>query len=124
MFGTSDSYVRAVRQRTGADGFRRYTAADLAWAFGEARGLGGRRHVAGEVGAEAGISVWFEIGEVDDGGRRYGRRDEMRDVSYDKLMLPEEVERDDRDDDVRREFGRVDLVEEDFFLECHRSIVA
>jgi len=33
MFGTSESYVRAVRQRTGADGFPRYTAADLAWEF-------------------------------------------------------------------------------------------
>ena len=33
MFGTSESYVRAVRQRTGADGYPRYTAADLAWEF-------------------------------------------------------------------------------------------
>ena len=33
MFGTSESYVRAVRQRTGADGFPRRTAADLDWQF-------------------------------------------------------------------------------------------
>jgi hypothetical protein len=33
MFGTSDSYVRVIRQRTGADGLPRITAADLAWEF-------------------------------------------------------------------------------------------
>jgi hypothetical protein len=31
MFGTSDSYVRVVRQRTGADGLPRITAADRTW---------------------------------------------------------------------------------------------
>ena len=36
-FGTSDSYVRAVRQRTGADGFPRSTAADLDWGFNRRR---------------------------------------------------------------------------------------
>ena len=33
LFGTSDSYVRAVRQRTSMDGFPRLTAADIAWHF-------------------------------------------------------------------------------------------
>ena len=37
MFGTSESYVRAVRQRTGADGFPRRTAADLDWQFDRQR---------------------------------------------------------------------------------------
>ena len=37
MFGTSKSYVRAVRQRTGADGFPRSTAADLDWQFNRQR---------------------------------------------------------------------------------------
>ena len=31
MFGTSDNYVRVVRQRTGADGLPKLTAADKAW---------------------------------------------------------------------------------------------
>ena len=31
MFGTSETYVRVVRQRTGADGFPKHTAADTAW---------------------------------------------------------------------------------------------
>ena len=86
--------------------------------------LGGRGHVAGEVRAEAGISVRFEIGEVDDGCGGNGRRDEVREEPYDEGVLPEEVERDDGGDDVGRELCRVDLVEEDFLLECHRSIVA
>ena len=33
MFGTSETYVRAVRQRTTVEGFPRLTPADLAWAF-------------------------------------------------------------------------------------------
>jgi site-specific recombinase XerD len=33
MFGTSQPYVRAVRRRTGTDGFPRSTEADLDWAF-------------------------------------------------------------------------------------------
>ena len=37
MFGTSASYVRAVRQRTGADGLPRSTAADLDWQFNRQR---------------------------------------------------------------------------------------
>jgi len=31
MFGTSETYVRVIRQRTGADGFPKLTAADIAW---------------------------------------------------------------------------------------------
>ena len=37
MFGTSANYVRMVRQRTGADGFPRRTAADLDWQFDRQR---------------------------------------------------------------------------------------
>ena len=37
MFGTSANYVRSVRQRTGADGFPRCTAADLDWQFNRRR---------------------------------------------------------------------------------------
>src|SRR5215471_13994940 len=37
MFGTSANYVRSVRQRTGADGFLRCTAADLDWQFNRRR---------------------------------------------------------------------------------------
>jgi hypothetical protein len=37
MFGTSESYVRAVRQRTSADGFPKCTAADLAWELNRRR---------------------------------------------------------------------------------------
>jgi hypothetical protein len=33
MFGTSETYVRAVRQRTTVEGFPRRTQADLAWDF-------------------------------------------------------------------------------------------
>ena len=33
MFGTSETYVRVVRQRTTVEGFPRHTPADLAWAF-------------------------------------------------------------------------------------------
>ena len=33
MFGTSETYVRAVRQRTTVEGFPRLTPADLAWAI-------------------------------------------------------------------------------------------
>lgn len=35
MFGTSDSYVRVIRQRTGAEGLPRLTAADRAWALNQ-----------------------------------------------------------------------------------------
>jgi len=33
MFGTSETYVRVVRQRTTVEGFPRHTPADLAWEF-------------------------------------------------------------------------------------------
>ena len=33
MFGTSEPYVRAVRQRTTVEGFPRRTPADIAWEF-------------------------------------------------------------------------------------------
>jgi hypothetical protein len=33
MFGTSASYVRVIKQRTGADWLPRLTAADRAWAL-------------------------------------------------------------------------------------------
>ena len=33
MFGTSETYVRAVKQRTTVEGFPKHTAADLAWEF-------------------------------------------------------------------------------------------
>ena len=33
MLGTSEPYVRAVRQRTTVEGFPRFTPADLAWQF-------------------------------------------------------------------------------------------
>lgn len=48
----------------------------------------------------------------------------MRDDAYDEVMLPEEVERDDCRNDNCRELCRMNLVEEDFFPEGHRSIVA
>jgi hypothetical protein len=35
MFGTSDCYVRVIKQRTGADGLPRLTAADRAWALNQ-----------------------------------------------------------------------------------------
>jgi hypothetical protein len=90
----------------------------------EAKYLRRGRHVADEVGAEARIFVRLKIGEMDHGGRRYGRRDEVRHESYDEFLLPEEVERDYCGDDVCRELRRVNLVEEDFFLRCHVSTVA
>jgi len=90
----------------------------------EAKRLCGGRHVADEIGAEAGTFVRLKIAAMDDGGRRNGRRDEMRHESNDEFLLPEEVERDDCGDDVCRELSRVDLMEQDFFLECHVSIVA
>ena len=39
MFGTSETYVRAVRQRTTVEGFPRLTPADLAWAFNRRQSL-------------------------------------------------------------------------------------
>ena len=90
----------------------------------EAKRLCGGRHVADEIGAEAGTFVRLKIAAMDDGGRRNGRRYEMRHESNDEFLLPEEVERDDCGDDVCRELSRVDLMEQDFFLECHVSIVA
>jgi len=35
MFGTSASYVRVIKQRTGADGLPRFTAADRTWALNQ-----------------------------------------------------------------------------------------
>ena len=90
----------------------------------EAKRLCGGRHEADEIGAEAGTFVRLKIAAMDYNGRRNGRRDEVRHESYDEFLLPEEVERDDCGEDVCRELSRVDLMEQDFFLECHVSIVA
>ena len=79
---------------------------------------------SGRGTSRGGNFLRLEIGEVDYGGRRDGRRDEVRDESYEEIMLPEEAERDGCGDDVRRKFGRVDLVKENFLFEGHRSIVA
>jgi hypothetical protein len=43
-------------------------------------------------------------------------RNEVSEESYDELIPPEEVERDDCGDDVRREICWVDLLEEIFSL--------
>jgi hypothetical protein len=48
----------------------------------------------------------------------------VREQSDDELVLPEEVERDDRRNDIGCELRRVDLVKEDFLFEGHAVIVA
>jgi hypothetical protein len=90
----------------------------------EANRLCGGRHVADKVGAEAGIFVGLEIGEMHHDARSDERRDEVRHETHGEFLLPEEVERDDCGDDVCRELCWVDLVKQDLFLECHVSIVA
>jgi hypothetical protein len=90
----------------------------------EAKCLCSGRHVADEVGAEAGILIRLKIRKMDHGARSDGRRGEVRHESYNEFLLPEEVERDDCGDAVCRELRWVDLVKQDFFLKCHASIVA
>jgi hypothetical protein len=85
----------------------------------EAYCLDGARHHALDVAAKGGILLPAEVGEGDHEHRGNDGRREMQHEAEHQFVLPEEKERDDREDDIRPELERMNLVVENLLRKCH-----